>query len=359
MKRKHILWIDDARTIAMLLVILGHCAYTNLMTPYGGMNYPMTSCPDDYSPIWKLLRMLTAFVFYFHVPLFMMLSGACFSLSIDKYKEFTSFVQVKAKRLLIPFFFTTLFLSVPLKYISGYYADSINVAKDIVLGQFLLMGNSHLWFVVSLFWIFLISYLSIKLGIVYRRGYIIYLVGISVVATYFYNRAGDFLGFLLALKHLVYFAIGFKYILKIDKIKWGGQILFANVVAYVFLFGIVSKLVTFSGNSVLLMGTSCLCSVVLGIYGSLIMIQFSKRLCQVGTITGKKFYRNLSHNSYDLYLFSDPFNYVLVYMMYMWMGRIATDNMGSLFAFLIRFFGTIFFAYGIIWIKNKVNRRST
>ena len=65
----------------------------------------------------------------------------------------------------------------------------------------------------------------------------------------------------------------------------GGQILFANVVAYVFLFGIVSKLVTFSGNSVLLMGTSCLCSVVLGIYGSLIMIQFSKRLCQVGTIT--------------------------------------------------------------------------
>ena len=222
MKRKHILWIDDARTIAMLLVILGHCAYTNLMTPYGGMNYPMTSCPDDYSPIWKLLRMLTAFVFYFHVPLFMMLSGACFSLSIDKYKEFTSFVQVKAKRLLIPFFFTTLFLSVPLKYISGYYADSINVAKDIVLGQFLLMGNSHLWFVVSLFWIFLISYWSTVLGIIYRRGYIICLVGVSVVATYFYNRVGDFLGFLLTLKHLVYFSIGFKYILKIDKIKWGG-----------------------------------------------------------------------------------------------------------------------------------------
>ena len=41
------------------------------------------------------------------------------------------------------------------------------------------------------------------------------------------------------------------------------------------------------------------------------------------------------------------------------MGRIATDNMGSLFAFLIRFFGTIALAYGIIWIKNKVNRKST
>ena len=27
----------------MLLVILGHCAYTNLMTPYGGMNYPVYS----------------------------------------------------------------------------------------------------------------------------------------------------------------------------------------------------------------------------------------------------------------------------------------------------------------------------
>lgn len=107
------------------------------------------------------------------------------------------------------------------------------------------------------------------------------------------------------------------------------------------------------------MVTTCLCPVIMGVYGSLIMVQLSKHLCQVGAITRNKFYCNLSHNSYDLYLFSDPFNYVLVYIMYMWMGRIATDNMGSLFVFLIRFFGTIALAYGIIWIKNKVNRKCT
>lgn len=49
MQNKHILWIDDARTLTMLLVIIGHCTYTNLMTPYGGIDYFSDISPTDYS----------------------------------------------------------------------------------------------------------------------------------------------------------------------------------------------------------------------------------------------------------------------------------------------------------------------
>jgi len=39
MQSKHVLWIDDARTLIVLLVIIGHSTYTNLMTRYGGISY--------------------------------------------------------------------------------------------------------------------------------------------------------------------------------------------------------------------------------------------------------------------------------------------------------------------------------
>lgn len=221
MQNKHILWIDDARTLTMLLVIIGHCTYTNLMTPYGGVDYFSDISPTDYSFGEKLLNTMVGFIYTFHMPLFMMLSGACFSLTIHKVAGLKAFVGNKVRRLLVPFLFTTLLLSVPLKYMSGYYSESVNVLEDIVLGQFLLMGNSHLWFVASLFWIFLMYYGLHQKHLTDKRWFLPSLVGVSIVATYFTNKGIEFLGILAAFKHLVYFAFGFKHLRKLDATMWG------------------------------------------------------------------------------------------------------------------------------------------
>ena len=183
MQNKHILWIDDARTLTMLLVIIGHCTYTNLMTPYGGISYFSNISSEEYSFGEKLLITMVSFIYTFHMPLFMMLSGACFSLTIHKVAGLKAFVSNKARRLLVPFLFTTLLLSVPLKYMSGYYSESANVLEDIVLGQFLLMGNSHLWFVASLFWIFLMYYGLHQKHLTDKRWFLHSLVGVYIVAT--------------------------------------------------------------------------------------------------------------------------------------------------------------------------------
>ena len=103
------------------------------MTPYGGVDYFSDISPTDYSFGEKLLCMMVSFIYTFHMPLFMMLGGACFSLTIHKVTGLKAFVSNKARRLLVPFLFTTLLLSVPLKYMSGYYSESANVLEDIVL----------------------------------------------------------------------------------------------------------------------------------------------------------------------------------------------------------------------------------
>lgn len=223
MQNKHILWIDDARTLTMLLVIIGHCTYTNLMTPYGGISYFSNISFEEFSFGEKLLATMVGFIYSFHMPLFMMLSVACFNLTIHKVAGLKAFVSNKARRLLVPFLFTTLLLSVPLKYMSGYYSESANVLEDIVLGQFLLMGNSHLWFVASLFWIFLMYYGLHQKHLTNKQWFLPSLVGISIVVTYFTNKGFEFLGIFAAFKHLVYFAFGFKYLRKLDATMWGGK----------------------------------------------------------------------------------------------------------------------------------------
>lgn len=89
------------------------------------------------------------------MPLFIGLSGALFQHTVNnKSLSFKSMVQKKAYRLLIPFIVVTLMYSSPLKGMSGYFSSSKNVFYDVIIGQLLLQGNTHLWYLVALFLLF-------------------------------------------------------------------------------------------------------------------------------------------------------------------------------------------------------------
>lgn len=221
--KKHIAWIDDAKTLTMLLVIIGHCTYYTIMTPFGGISHFEDVPSSESSYMWKLLGMMVAFIYTFHMPLFMLLSGACFSLSMRRDLRYKALFHNKAKRLLIPFLYTTLLVSIPLKYFSGYYDASPHVLHDVILGQLLLMGNSHLWFVFSLFWIFIFYYGLYCLRVADKKCFLPFLAGLSIVATYLSGKGYEFLGLTASMKFLLYFAIGFKYLHRLDSAKWGGK----------------------------------------------------------------------------------------------------------------------------------------
>ena len=104
--------------------------------------------------IHRVLGVITSAIYSFHMPLFMALSGALFSR--NKMRGFLPFVKSKAQRLLLPFVVVASFVSVPLKYFAGYWDGSENILRDVFVGQYLIQGNTHLWFLVTLFCEFVI-----------------------------------------------------------------------------------------------------------------------------------------------------------------------------------------------------------
>lgn len=72
----------------------------------------------DTSLFYKLANALTGFIYSFHMPVFIALSGCLFAL---KRYDLRSLVSKKFKRLLIPFFVVWLAWNLPIKYFTGYY----------------------------------------------------------------------------------------------------------------------------------------------------------------------------------------------------------------------------------------------
>lgn len=102
-------YIDIAKGIGIFLVVLGH--YVN---PF--------FMPDYFQHIVN-------FVYTFHMPLFMAMSGFLFGKSFGKVNNYRSFVLKKSQRLLIPYF-TISILLFGIKYICGFF-DPIEISGRI------------------------------------------------------------------------------------------------------------------------------------------------------------------------------------------------------------------------------------
>lgn len=199
-------WIDDARLMAMLLVLIGHSHYYTIMTPYGGIEYINKS--DEKSLMFQVIFLLVEFIYTFHMPLFMAISGYCFSLS--RKRPFVELVKQKFWRLVVPFFVVSIFYSIPIRYIIGYWDGSSDIFHDIFLGQFLLMGNTHLWFVMSLFWIFIICHF-INMAETKIFQWIIVFILHFIGVIYLNCNGTNIFGIPMGLKFLLYFYLGFNY----------------------------------------------------------------------------------------------------------------------------------------------------
>lgn len=344
-------YIDTVKVVTMLLVILGHCTYYCIETSYGGLCH---SLPEDMeaSVMSKILSRLSGFIYSFHMPLFMAVSGACFSFSISRYGSFKSLVRNKFHRLLVPFLVTTTFVSIPLKYCSGYYDGTEHVLSDIFFGQYLLLGNSHLWFVADLFVIFIVAYYIERSRFSKSLMFWCFAIFLSWVG----YKAESLMGGEIwgILKHLIYFMLGMKtigYFMAHDirvvrlVISW-----LLMLIAWI----VVEKIQYLYGNDFL--GIKVLrypSYTVFSIWGCWNMIFTCKCLCRYNWLVSSRLYNFFRKYSYELYLYSDPFNYVLIALLYGWLGYgVFTSNSGSLAAYLVRFVGTTGFAFLIISIIN-------
>lgn len=148
---------DCLRVIATILVVMGHCVYYRISTDYGGIDY--SAFITSKSQVFLICEKLKVLIYLFHMPLFVALSGAVFGLSQKKYATWACLMKNKARRLLIPFIGVTVCYLFPLKYVVGYFDKSSKLFSNLLIGQILMQGNTHLWFLPMLFLIFIIAYL--------------------------------------------------------------------------------------------------------------------------------------------------------------------------------------------------------
>lgn len=144
-------------------MVIGHETYYQIETKYGGIYYQnlmdVSKVNDSYFHI--ITGYVTTFIYTFHMPLFIALSGFLFEMQLKKgkYKELKKLVVNKFRRLLIPYFIVWMLWNLPIKYISGYYNEKS--FSDIMM-QILFPDSVYLWFLISLFCAFIIVFLLKK-----------------------------------------------------------------------------------------------------------------------------------------------------------------------------------------------------
>lgn len=181
----------------ILLVVLGHVVFT-----YSPMSI-ITPCMPS-----QVLNLVKDLIYSFHMPLFFFASGCIFSFQLEirkKQMTFTQLLKNKTKRLMIPFCAFALLMVYPTMILLGF-RDPVHYFID---GFILAIDSRHLWFVLTLFLLFLLFFglrkMCIKLHIPIWAtsilALLIYIFPINIV--YFQIRNVE--------EYLIWFTLGYLF----------------------------------------------------------------------------------------------------------------------------------------------------
>ncbi|WP_423188909.1 acyltransferase family protein [Alkalibacterium sp. f15] len=136
---------DTTKVFLIVLVVFAHV--TRMYTPSGVVKISVQS---------NLLIGITNFIYLFHMPAFIAVSGAVFyhiKRERKKHPYNKAFIMNKTRKLLIPYFFFTLFYVLPTLLVIG---ELRSLFGFIVRNVFFLGGPNHLWYAVMIFNVFII-----------------------------------------------------------------------------------------------------------------------------------------------------------------------------------------------------------
>lgn len=345
---------DILRIIATLLVIVSHCGYYNIITKYGGIDYgEKLKFMHGDTIIHILFSYLVNFIYTFHMPLFIGLSGSLFYIQLKniRFKSMNELIANKAKRLLIPFFVVTFIYSIPIKFISGYFKDCNNSLKDIIVGQVLIQGNTHLWFLPTLFLCFIFIYIMEKyvdISPSYKTFLLIFLHLMSYIIPIMIIR--------YVFQYLIWFYLGFLFESireKINNILKCNENLWLILLTSMIILYILIKSNLF-GDYFFIKILYKFIMIVIGIIGCLLMYMLSFKISNLD-ISKTLIFKKLLKTSLGLYLYSDPINYLILFVIYRRYNlSMFSSEIGSFIIIIIRFIVTFFISFSITKILQKL-----
>lgn len=155
MDAKRLEWIDIAKGMGIILVVLGHTLVPQIRSESSFAGF-----------LW-------IFIYNFHMPLFFFLSGFLFEKGLDRYDNKLKFIKNKAHYLIVPYLFFSIFAYLLINTAlnidvfarvleSGGYTKT-GVAETLI-GIFTYINHmdKHLWFLYSLFIVFVVNILFPK-----------------------------------------------------------------------------------------------------------------------------------------------------------------------------------------------------
>lgn len=186
--------LDNLKVFATLLVVLGHVGVF-----YSGLG--VLEFPEQLG-----IKIMTRLLYSFHMPLFFFISDVIYGICIGKgkYGDVRVFVGKKVKRLLVPYLFWGIVVVTPVMALLHFTED--RVGKYILNGILLGRNNRHLWYLLSLFCMFLVT--DGVRRIIKRGKAWWFVLTIAVVFALLYNRAPGIFNIGSTMRCWVYFVAG-------------------------------------------------------------------------------------------------------------------------------------------------------
>ena len=295
------------------------------------------------------------FLSTFHVQTFTMISGYLFAYKMFSrkgiYSEFSSFFKSKAKRLLVPLLFISLFWSGPIGYLFFRW-DRSTIFHNYILCE----GPDQLWFILMLFDVFIIAWFlwdRVKDNCFIGWAFVLFLsvlgkIGISYLPNYYQIW--------IACQYLFFFYIGIRIRQKEEK---GNKTIVSSVPSYIWaLFHIclfvISRQNAFDEMILKLFGGMIYklyemgVGLLLPVIGSVSAFTVLNDLADKANWNNDSFIRLYSY-SMPMYLFNQQICYFVIY----WLGGM-NPYLHALIIFIITFIGS--YAISAFFMKFKLTR---
>ncbi len=348
-KRKTIEEYDALRIIVTILVVLSHSGYYVIRSDYGGCDYGELA--SDRGIVYSSFMIIANMLYCFHMPLFMALSGALYHVTINKRGRCTwkNIISTKFLRLMVPFLAVSLLYSIPIKYVSQYFSGSQKIVRDIIVGQLLVQGNTHLWYLLALFIIFIIFYWIIPILLKCPAVVVVVLYGMNFIGNYISIKVVSYV-----MIYLLWFCIG--YLFEEKRELWNDKLSLKVGFACggIFIALYVIERYTSAGN---FWGLHFLLSTLLTLSGSIGFYCLS--LWISGTKVSKTVaYQTVLGASFGIYLYSDSLNYpILKIATELFGSAIFQDNLCAILFLSVRFLLTLMISLLITLSMKKINIR--
>lgn len=346
--------ITTIRVVLTILVVIGHAAFYNTITPFGQIRYQelMTESGVHDTISHSIITVVSDWIYTFHMPAFFALSGCLFGSQVKKgkYSLIVELIGNKAKRLIIPFVIVWLFWNFPIKILTGYY-DGISVSRMAM--QLFFPNRVYLWYLESLFFAFVLAWIiehSVKSKKI-KRLIVVALWAIGLLAQ---KEFGAFTPIGNPFRYLLWFYVGMNMDSLIVALR-RKKMPMLPATAVVWLLHIASYTVfVYRGGGTLLIAKDVaehLVLPLLGIVGTWLIGEMSR-----GMQSDQETQGFLDPYSFGIYLYAEPLNYVLLYLVYLiWGIKGFGSEIISLGLIVMRILLTPLIAIIIVRTLKKLN----